>query len=246
MARIDYPRVMGHRGAAAEAPENTLVSIRKVAEAGVPWVEIDAMLTGDDVPVLFHDDTLDRTTGRTGLMAETTFAEVQGLDAGRWFGPAFAGEPLPSLDDAVALICALGLGLNLEIKPSEGRDEVTAARVIDRLEAIWPKNGPPLLISSFQVACLEVAQARHPAWPRALVTTEPAAFDPGLMARLDCVAYHSYHEPMTAALAEAVRSSGYALACYTVNEVAEAERLFSLGVDCVITDYPGLMQRAFG
>lgn len=246
MTLIELPRIMGHRGAAAEAPENTLISIRRAAEAGATWVEIDTMLTGDDVPVLFHDDALARTTGAAGLMAETLFADVKALDSGAWFASEFAGEPLPSLDGAVALIGALGLRLNLEIKPSTGREEVTATRVMDRLEAVWPEAGPPPLLSSFKVPCLEVAQARRPDWPRALITVDPADFQLDLMVRLGCVAYHCYYKSMTLEVARSVKAAGYALACFTVNDLSEAERLFAMGVDCIITDDPRRMLRSFG
>ena len=75
MTSLRLPKVMGHRGAAGLAPENTLASIRKVAECGLDWVEFDVMLAGDGVPILYHDDTLDRTTGRDGLVAETPSEE---------------------------------------------------------------------------------------------------------------------------------------------------------------------------
>ena len=246
MARIELPRIMGHRGAAAEAPENTLISIRRAAECGATWVEVDAMLTGDDVPVLFHDDALQRTTGAAGLMAETAFEGARKLDAGRWFGPAFEGEPLPSLEETVALVCALGIGLNLEIKPSQGRARVTAERVMDTLNAVWPAAGPPLLISSFEVDCLEVAQAARSDWPRGLITLRPADFQPALMTRLDCVSYHCYHKRLSPKTAATVKAAGYALACFTVNDAAEAERLFAMGVDCVITDDPRGLSQALG
>src|SRR3546814_2765751 len=82
---LSLPRVMGHRGAKALAPENTLSSMKAAAEAGATWVEFDVMLTGDGEPVLFHDDTLQRTTGIAGEMARTTFATVRGLDASLGF-----------------------------------------------------------------------------------------------------------------------------------------------------------------
>ncbi len=100
------PRVMGHRGAAAQAPENTLAGLRRAAELGARWVEFDVRLTGDGVPVLFHDDLLKRTTGAAGAMATTDYDSVARLDAGAWFGAAFAGEPVPSLEAAVALLLA--------------------------------------------------------------------------------------------------------------------------------------------
>ena len=109
------PKVCGHRGAAGHAPENTLASIKKAASLGVRWVEFDTKLTADGVAVLFHDDDLGRTTDGAGLMAETSLADVRCLDAGSWFGEEFQGEGVPTLEDAIRELSALGLGANVEI-----------------------------------------------------------------------------------------------------------------------------------
>ena len=98
---LELPRIMGHRGAAGRAPENTLAGLRAAADMGATWVEFDVMLSGDGVPVLFHDDNLKRTTGRNAHMAETPFADLAALEAGAWFAPAFAGEPIPALEAAL-------------------------------------------------------------------------------------------------------------------------------------------------
>ena len=96
--------VIGHRGAAARAPENTLAGLRRARELGAAWVEFDVMLTADRVPVLIHDETLERTTTGRGEVARHTAAEIRALDAGGWFAPEFAGERVPTLAEAVALL----------------------------------------------------------------------------------------------------------------------------------------------
>jgi glycerophosphoryl diester phosphodiesterase len=246
MARISYPRVMGHRGAAAEAPENTLVSIRHAADCGLAWVEFDTMLTGDDVPVLFHDDALARTTGAPGLMAETSFAELDGLDAGAWFGPGFAGEPVPSLEAAVGLVFELGLRANIEIKPSQGRETITAERVMETLFACWPAEGPPPLVSSFKIECLKIAQEMRPDWPRAFISRQPQKSWRAPLKAAACVGFHCYHKRLSAKTAGEVKAAGYALACFTVNEAARAKSLFDMGVDCVVSDDPRALAEALG
>src|SRR4051794_34519268 len=104
------PKVIGHRGAKAYAPENTLAGIRTAAQQGARWVEVDVKLTRDGVPILMHDDTVDRTTNGKGAAATLDFAELRRLDAGAWFGPAFAGERIPTLEEALALVFDLDLG----------------------------------------------------------------------------------------------------------------------------------------
>lgn len=112
---LALPRVIGHRGAAAHAPENTLESIRCAAAFGVAMVEIDVQLSKDEVPVIIHDDTLERTTTGRGPVIDFTWRELQALDAGTPFGRPFAGERIPDLPAVLALCRELKLGLNVEI-----------------------------------------------------------------------------------------------------------------------------------
>src|SRR5579862_3004583 len=101
--RPRLPPVIGHRGAAARAPENTLAGLRRAHALGCRWVEFDVRLTADGVPVLCHDSRLDRTTDGTGVIAEETLAAVRRCDAGLRFSPEFAGEPVPTLAEALSL-----------------------------------------------------------------------------------------------------------------------------------------------
>lgn len=104
------PFNVGHRGYSAAYPENTLVSIQASFGAGADITEIDLLKSSDGEVVIFHDDTLDRTTDGTGPVSAKTLAELQLLDAGSWFAPEFAGEPIPTLVEALALQQQLGAG----------------------------------------------------------------------------------------------------------------------------------------
>ena len=95
--------VIAHRGASAEAPENTLPAFQLAAEQGADWFELDCQLSADDEVVVIHDATLERTTDGTGRVADHTLAELRALDAGSWFDPRFAGTPIPTLAEALEL-----------------------------------------------------------------------------------------------------------------------------------------------
>jgi glycerophosphoryl diester phosphodiesterase len=95
-------RVIGHRGAAVLAPENTWPGFDAALELGVDAIETDVRATSDGVLVLLHDDRLDRTTSGTGLVHETTWAVVRTLDAGAWFDPEYAGTRVPRLDETLS------------------------------------------------------------------------------------------------------------------------------------------------
>lgn len=98
------PLVGGHRGAADRAPENTLAGFRLAIASCVDYVELDVHLARDGVLVVIHDDELDRTTDGCGPVAARSSAELRRLDAGSWAGPAWAGEPVPTLDEVLALV----------------------------------------------------------------------------------------------------------------------------------------------
>ncbi len=239
---ISVPAVIGHRGAAGHAPENTLASLHKAAELGARWVEFDTKLTRDGAAVLFHDDTLERTTDGHGKVVETTLADLRKLDAGAWFDGgsrgAFAGEPVPTLVDAMATLARLGLGANVEIKPSPGREAETGRVVAGVLRSSWPETLPAPLISSFDAAALGAARDTAPEFPRALnVFRIPRDWRKRAKA-LNFRAVHCLERNLTARRVRALKDEGMAVRAFTVNDKTRAETLFGWGVDGVISDYP--------
>ncbi len=239
------PRLIGHRGAKESAPENTLASLREAARQGAAWVEVDVMLTRDRVPVLIHDDTLERTTSGAGPVPALTLAELRRLDAGSWFDPRFAGERVPTLEEALALIRDLGLGLNLEIKPYPGQDVATAEAAIDTLKRLWPV-GRPLLLSSFEVPCLEVARDLAPDIPRGYLLWDPPADWAAVADRIGAATLNVDQERQTAGTVAAYRATGRPVLAYTVNDPRRADELFGWGVAAIFTDAPGRLAAALG
>ena len=238
MAEFRLPRVIGHRGAAAYAPENTLEGIREAAQRGARWVEFDAKLTGDGVVILMHDDTLDRTTNGHGPVALASFADIGRLDAGAWFGETWRGSRVPRLADALALLVELDMQANIEIKPCPGREAETAGAVIEVVRRSWPaERGWPLL-SSFSRVSLQEAAARAPDIPRGFLIWKFAPDWAAAAAALGCVSMHCADQYLTRPWAEAIRKAGFALAVYTVNDPTRALELETWGVQCLITDRP--------
>lgn len=111
--------LIGHRGAAAEAPENTLASIRRAIELGVDRVEIDVHMTKDGRIAVLHDRTLNRTTSGKGEVRDHTMEEIQQLDAGSWFASSFAGEKVPTLEEVIEVIDGKCM-LMIEVKEHGG------------------------------------------------------------------------------------------------------------------------------
>ncbi|MBP2232279.1 glycerophosphoryl diester phosphodiesterase [Azospirillum agricola] len=232
------PRLIGHRGAKESAPENTLASLREAASQGARWVEVDVMLTRDLRPVLIHDDTLDRTTTGRGPVPLLDLDQLRQLDAGSWFDPRFADERVPTLEAAVGLIRELGLGLNLEIKPYPGQDVATARAALEVLRPLWPADRP-LLLSSFEVPCLEVARDLWPEIPRGYLIWEEPADWAAIADRVGAASLNVNQEWQTAESVAAYRATGRPVLAYTVNDAERARTLFGWGVTAVFTDAPG-------
>lgn len=232
------PRLIGHRGAKESAPENTLASIREAARQGARWVEVDVMLTRDRRPVLIHDDTLDRTTSGTGPVPLLDLEQLRQLDAGSWFDPRFAGERVPTLEEAVDVIRDLGLGLNLEIKPYPGQEAATAAIALDVLRPLWPADRP-LLLSSFEVPCLEVARDVWPEIPRGYLIWKQPDDWAAIADRVGAATLNVNQEWQTPDSIAAYRATGRPVLAYTVNDAERARTLFDWGVTAVFTDAPG-------
>jgi glycerophosphoryl diester phosphodiesterase len=241
-----YPRIIGHRGAAALAPENTVASLRVAAESGARWVEVDSKLSGDGIPVLFHDDTLDRTTNATGPVSGRTAAELARLDAGFRFDPErgkpFSGEPIPTLAQYLTEVRKLGLGLDLEIKPDKDRTPETAIRSLEILIGAGFTAADPLLVTSFQPDAVRIFQTRAPEFARGLLIWQWPDSWLETARSLECVAVVADHESLeTEADVRQILDAGFLAMTYTVNDRARAEELLGWGVSSVVTDDPSLM-----
>jgi glycerophosphoryl diester phosphodiesterase len=231
-------KVIGHRGAAGHAPENTLASIRAAARLGVQFVEFDAKLSRDGHVILFHDERLERTTDGSGPVADMDFKDLKTLDAGAWFGEKFRGEPIPTLSDAIAALHELTMTANVEIKPDPGREAETGEAVARVLNTEWPSELPAPIVSSFKEDSLLAARAVLPDLPRALLVVDIPGHWQREMTRLGCTALHCAAGRLTAKLAGDIAGRGVVLRCYTVNDPLVARRLFSWGVEAVFSDYP--------
>ncbi|MEM8761461.1 MAG: glycerophosphodiester phosphodiesterase family protein, partial [Pseudomonadota bacterium] len=150
------PRIVAHRGASGTAPENTLAAFRAASALGAEWVEFDVTLLGDGTPVIHHDATLDRTTNRSGPLSALNASDLAEIDAGAHFDARFTGEPLPTLEATLDLLCAEDLCANIELKP-HGAPDSTAQAVIGLLGA-RPRVPDRVTVSSFDHDALEVVR----------------------------------------------------------------------------------------
>ncbi|TAJ42645.1 MAG: glycerophosphoryl diester phosphodiesterase [Reyranella sp.] len=227
---LQLPKVIGHRGAAAYAPENTLASFREARRRGATWVEIDVKLTRDGIPIVMHDPSLKRTMGIDRLVAEMLRVDLP--------------KDVPTFEEAIACFAELGLGCNVEIKPCEGREVETARVAVETLRRCWPASLPPPLLSSFKAASLVAAREAAPEFARAILLGRIEKNWRARAEEVGAVGVNTNGAKLTAPQAVDIRKAGYALSVYTIDDGAVAKALIGMGVDCIITDAPDVILAA--
>jgi glycerophosphoryl diester phosphodiesterase len=221
---LQLPKVIGHRGAAAYAPENTLESFREARRRGATWVETDVKLTADGVPILMHDASQMLPSCVDRLVAETRAADLP--------------RDVPTFEAAIACWREVGLGANIENKPCEGRVAETARVTVETLRRCWPGGLPAPLLSSFKDISLGAARGAAPEFARALLLDEIADDWRQRAEAVDATGINTSGRRLTAPRAVEIRKAGYALSVYTINDGDVARALVGMGVQCIITDAP--------
>ena len=240
---LAYPRIIAHRGGGALAPENTLTGMHIAQRMGCLGVEFDVALTADGVPILMHDETLERTTSGTGFVAKTKAAEIAKLDAGGKHHYAFAVSPVPTFQAALQTCTELGLWMNIEIKPTPGT-EVETGRIVASVAAAHLASHPDAAIvcSSFSSAALQQIMHIAPTIPRALLIESIPAHWQSALDLCGAAALHTNAKSLDFSQLTDVCNSKISVACYTVNHRATADKLFAAGVQAIFTDRLDLWQ----
>lgn len=223
---------IGHRGAAGHQPENTMPSFEKALELGADALEFDVVLTLDGVPIVIHDDTLDRTTNGCGAIEQALYADLQSLDAGSWKGTA---THVPTLAEVLAEYAPRTL-LNLEIKTSPRRGELVEACV----EAVLQHEASnSVVFSSFDHDALRVLRTIMPT-ARIGVLCGMGTLEQGFACALELGA-ENLHPPallVTEALVQRAHAANLQVWTWTANATDHISRLLAAGVDGIFSDWP--------
>ena len=217
-----------------------MAGLRRARELGCAWVEFDVRLTADGALVLCHDARLERTTTGHGRVAAQTLAAIRECDAGSWFHPDFAGELVPTLDEALALARELDLAVNIEVKADPGRAPATAVAVLTGLRRLGGRS-PTVLVSSFLAPALAALRDIAPEIPRGLLLRVIPRGWRVLATRLGCATINTDHRRLKPRLVGEIRAAGYPLLAYTVNDPRRARALFDWGVTSVFSDVPDII-----
>jgi len=235
--------IIAHRGASADAPENTLAAMQLAWEQGADAIELDLWLSKDGRPIVFHDADTHRFEAPAQNISSLTLIEAQRLDVGTWKGPRFRGERIPTLESILATI-PLSRRAVLEIK--------CGPEIVPELHHVIHDSGRApgqFVIISFN---LEALTASKKAWPeiehfslherRPLATMSAGPELPSLIARAKADGFDGlnlqFRWPITKDFVSEVKAAGLKLFVWTVDDPAMANHLAEAGVDGLTTNRP--------
>ncbi|MGP4114022.1 glycerophosphodiester phosphodiesterase [Streptomyces sp. 4N509B] len=260
-AAVDAPVIIAHRGASGYAPENTLAAAEAAARLDTAWVETDVQRTADGALVLMHDTTLARTTNVEEVfpdrapwnVSDFTAEEIEGLEAGSWFGEEFAGEPVPTLGDFLAELAENGQRLLLELKQPQLYPGIEAEVLAELAAEGWLDEETPgerLVVQSFSADSVRTVHELAPAVKTGFL---------GTPAESELAAYASFtdqvnptHGDLTADYVRRVQAltgphgEPMEVSTWTVNDAETAVEVAGYGVDGIITNFPDVVREAVG
>ena len=228
------PVVTAHRGYSAAAPENTLPAFQLAIDQGCEWAELDVQMTRDGVVMVTHDTSLKRCTGKNAKVYDLTFAEIEALDAGRWFSARFAGTRIPSFEEVLQL-CQGRIDLNVEIKPSAATPTLEAETV--RLLRAYGFEGH-CVITSQSYETLHKVKELAPDIPTGYIL----ALGVGNYYDLPDADFFSVeHTFITSGMVNQIHLRGKTISAWTIAQEDDARHMMELGADDLITDKPDLV-----
>lgn len=233
----EFPMIAAHRGDSVNAPENSRPAFQLAVYEDVDWVELDVHQTKDGVIIVSHDDNLSRISGKNVFVHDLTYDEIKAMDVGSWFSPDYADLRITTLDEALKLL--KDIYVQIEIKPNgmdEGIEEcvlaiINANGMHDRTAILCLQPEPLRRVKELDptmrtIYCMSVA------WGD--VTDFPYANE-----------FSIEEQSITRELVSNIHANGGVVYCWTINSESSAQYLLNCRVDCIVTDNPLLMRRAF-
>ncbi len=221
-------------------PENTMASFDKALELGADGIEFDVQLSRDGVPVVIHDSILDRTTSGSGFVHETGFDDIRALDAGSWFSLDSAPAQVPALDEVLESFAGR-TRLNLELK-CEGEVDALVKTVVEAVSRRGLLDA--IVFSSFRFSALTLLREIAPvAKIGVLCRADQVA---SVWERAEQVGAVNIHPPaplVNEAMVVEARRRGLEIWTWVANETGDIERLCSLGIEAVMSDYPDRVKK---
>src|ERR1700716_3247045 len=233
--------VIGHRGAMGYCPENTFVSFERALELGADWIELDVHLTRDGALAVIHDESVDRTTDGHGLVRDHSLSELKLLDAGAWFGPGYAGQRIPTLEEVLAWAHSRGTIVDIEIKNGpifyRGIEEAVVKALDDS-----HMTEQVIVISFDHAAVQRVKSLDTRIATGVLYSGRPVDAGVGLARQANADALLPHWAYVTSADVQVAHNAGLAVAPWATSDPAILRHLIDAGVDAIGTNHPDVLR----
>ncbi|MEG2110334.1 MAG: glycerophosphodiester phosphodiesterase [Clostridium sp.] len=231
---------IAHRGLSGLYPENTMLAFEKAVEIGCDGIETDVQLTKDGVPVICHDEEVDRTTNSTGLICEYTYDDLMNLDAGIKFGEQFKGLKIPTLREFLAYVKDKDIVINLEIKNSIIHYENIEKITYDLIEEF--KMEDKVIVSSFDHYSIRKCIRLNRKVKTGLLYWD-CIFEPfNYVQMVGADALHPEYNSITEEIVTRSHDNNLEVNVYTVNSKEDMKKMIDLKVDAIITNYPNVLK----
>ena len=233
--------VVGHRGAMGHCPENTPASFERGLELGADWIELDVHLSRDGALVVIHDETVDRTTDGHGAVRDHTLAELKALDAGGWFGPEYAGQRIPTLDEVLAWARRCNTIVDIEIKNAPVYYAGIEAAVVDAVRR--HDMTEQVIVISFDHAAVKQVKALEPRVATGvLFAGRPVDGGLGMARQAQADAVLPHWAYVTETDVAAAHAAGLSVAPWASSDPDVLRQLIAAGVDAIGTNHPDVLR----
>ena len=239
--KLKLPKLIGHRGVKDLCPENTLESILKAFDLGLSFVEIDVKISKDSVPILLHDDTLDRTTNGSGLAIDYNYENIKKLDAGKFFYKENTNIFVPKLEDILSLCTNYNGNLNIELKPNKKFEKENVYQIYKIIKNI---NQIDIFFSSFDmISILEISKL-YPQSIRSFLLDDFKEYNIddliSISINYDLKVCGLNIDLVTADIIKKIKESNMLITVYSDKNIhiSSATDIFSIGVDSIFVDNP--------
>ncbi|GAM71495.1 glycerophosphoryl diester phosphodiesterase [Vibrio ishigakensis] len=210
-------KTTAHRGLSSQAPENTMAAFKLAVEQGCDWIEIDVQLSADGIPMVIHDQTVNRCTNGSGKVAEMSLSQLEMLDAGLWFGEEYREEPIPTLLDTLSYVKNANVSLNIELKVYPQDDIHTLCQRVKEVIVQTGVSSEQILFSSFETKALLKMKQLLPEVRRGQLWQSIPNDAMQILQQLSAYSVHCDYRFLTESVARNIKQNGYQLYCYTPN-----------------------------
>ncbi|MCL4346597.1 MAG: glycerophosphodiester phosphodiesterase [Candidatus Thermoplasmatota archaeon] len=238
------PFIVGHRGASGLAPENTLSSFSLAIEMGADAIEFDVHQTSDGHPVVIHDELLDRTTDGKGMVNSTDIKTLRKLDAGSWFSSKFRGEKVPTLEEALELVCRNNIAV-VEIKHGSEFYEGIEERIVNAVESEsrWKER---TVFIAFNPSLLQKISELDNELKTGLLIVDPPEEYLEILDDFGITSVFPRWEKMKAESVHIAHRKGYSVHPWVVDREEDARKLIELRPDSISSNYPNMLSGIIG